>query len=637
MSASIEKRMDRARRWLQQRRPRSASRILRGILRDDPSHLDALVLLSKLALAERHYGRASELLRRAVDLRPRNGVLHMRLGIAYQGLGRIDEAIAHLKRARQLRRDDGLVHFHLGVAQAAKGRINDAAHSYQRAIHYRPKFVSAHYQLADLLARAGAVNAAVAAYQKVLELQPRRDDAFVDLGNALRRCNKEAIAVRCYQRALELNPRSISALNNLSNVLRDQKRPKLAEKLMRRAVFLAPENPLLHNGLGLALEQLGQADEAFSCYGKALELRPEYANAHYNLGGLLYERGDYEQAAACYRRAIELDPDKPEAHYRLACLWLLKGDFAPAWPKYEQRWKLAEARKTVRQFERPAWQGEPLNGKTLLLVAEQGLGDTLQFVRYAKLVKERGAHVLLACPRRLRRMLASCPGVDAVVDQDAADKSQFDVFASLLSLPGLFQTSLDTIPNDVPYLFPEADIVDSWRPRIEALGGLRVGIAWQGKTSYMRDSTRSIPLAYFEPLTKIPGVQLLSLQKGDGRHQLNNHCADGAVYDLASELDGGDDAFIDTAAVMKHLDLVITSDTSIAHLAGGLGVPVWVALSYAPEWRWLLSRDDSPWYPTMKLFRQPRVNDWKSTFELIEESLRRMAAAAPAVDRPPSM
>lgn len=624
--ATIDERLETARERLQQKQPRTAVKLLRGILREAPNHIESLALLANVALAEKKFDMARDLLTRAIKFRPGNGVLRMNLGLAYFGLGQLDEAIAEYDAALQYKKQEGLIHFHRGNALAAKGRLNDAAHSFQRTIHLRPKFTPAHYRLADVLADAGAVNAAVGAYQKVLELEPRRDDAYVDLGNVLRRCDNDEQAMNCFRTALEINPRSVSALNNLANTLRAHGQPEAAAEHARRAVAIAPRNPVPHNSLGLALAKCGLEDEALASYQRALELRPNYANAHYNRAGLYQEFGNFDEAEAGYLKAIECDPKKPEAQYRLACLRLLRGELSAAWPLFDARWKMEEARGTERTFDQPAWDGGSLEGKTILLYAEQGFGDTLQFVRYAKLVKQRGATVILEAPRRLVPFLLTVEGIDRLIAKDEADRPAFDVQAALLSLPALLQTTLESIPADVPYLSANPDKISQWKSRIEAIPGLRVGIAWQGKKSYLRDATRSIPLMNFSRLAEIPGVHLLSLQKGHGSDQLQRLGDSGRIHDLGAELDKGSVAFEDTAAVMKHLDLVITSDTSIAHLAGGLGVPVWVALSYSPEWRWLLNRADSPWYPTMRLFRQPARHDWQATFEAVDVALRDLAA-----------
>jgi hypothetical protein len=252
------------------------------------------------------------------------------------------------------------------------------------------------------------------------------------------------------------------------------------------------------------------------------------------------------------------------------------------------------------------------------------LGDTLQFIRYASLVKALGGRVIFACPRKLIPLLTSCPGIDHLYGEDDDDPPRYDVHAALLSLPGMFRTDLESIPADVPYLSPSDELVAEWRERLPRDGSLRVGIAWQGSPKYAMDAVRSIPLTEFAPLSEVPGLKLFSLQKGLGSEQLGK--IDWPIEELGSQLDEGGRAFLDTSAVMKNLDLVITSDTSIAHLAGALGVPTWIALSFSPDWRWMLEREDSPWYPTVRLFRQQSAGDWAGVFARIKTALAALAS-----------
>jgi hypothetical protein len=266
------------------------------------------------------------------------------------------------------------------------------------------------------------------------------------------------------------------------------------------------------------------------------------------------------------------------------------------------------------------WQGEPLAGKTILLHAEQGLGDTIQFIRYAPIVKQHGATVIVECQKPLLGLLQGCPGVDQLVGQGDAIAG-FDVHAPLLSVPGILKTTVETVPARIPYLFPKPALVEHWRTRLIQLGGFKIGIAWQGNPRYPNDRFRSIPLRCFAPLAQVPAVRLISLQKGPGAEQLAEVRNLFPIADLAGELDQQSGPFVDTAAVMKNLDLVITSDTAAAHLAGALGAAVWVALPSAPDWRWSLDRCDSPWYPTMRLFRQRDWGNWQDVFEEIEQAL----------------
>ncbi|HWY88893.1 MAG TPA: hypothetical protein VNX28_19425, partial [Gemmataceae bacterium] len=295
-------------------------------------------------------------------------------------------------------------------------------------------------------------------------------------------------------------------------------------------------------------------------------------------------------------------------------LRLLQGEFPEAWTDYEFRRQKSDFVQSHQ--DRPCWDGAPLDGKTILLHPEQGLGDTIHFIRYAALVKQRGGNVVFECPAALARLLSGVAGIDQLVAA-GTPPPPFDVQASLLSLPNIFATTLATVPAAVPYLRADAVLAEHWRNELAPLDGFRIGIAWQGNIQHAGDRYRSFPLRHLEPLARMAGVKLVSLQKGQGTEQLRGQFP---ILDLGDRLDAAG-AFLDTAAIMMNLDLVITVDSAVAHLAGALAVPVWVALSIAPDWRWLLERADSPWYPTMRLFRQQRFGDWNDVFERIHKEL----------------
>jgi ADP-heptose:LPS heptosyltransferase len=298
------------------------------------------------------------------------------------------------------------------------------------------------------------------------------------------------------------------------------------------------------------------------------------------------------------------------------------GDFEHGWPEYEWRWR--RPKSPPRRLPQPRWDGAPLAGKTLLVYMEQGLGDMLQFIRYAPLLKAQGANVLVECPAFLHPLLSRCPGIDRLL-AEGSPLPEFDVHVPLLSLPHLLGTTLATIPAQVPYLYAGEERVQRWAEELRPLEGFKVGICWQGNRHHQWDHFRSFPVEHFAALAAVPGVRLVSLQKGPGAEQLRKLGGSFPVVELDSEKDASAAAFMDTAAIMKNLDLVVTVDTSIAHLAGGLGVPVWVALSAVSDWRWLLQREDSPWYPTLRLFRQRALGDWDGVFGRMAAELKKQS------------
>jgi tetratricopeptide (TPR) repeat protein len=446
-----------------------------------------------------------------------------------------------------------------------------------------------------------------------------------------------------------LNPARADGHFNLGMVLRNQGRSAEAAACHREALRLNPQHAAAHNDLGILLKEQGRLDEAGACFRRALDIDPGYAFAHHNLGGLLNEQGDLAEAAECFRQALRINPCLAPAHTSLgltlmqmglfskarehheealrihpgsgAALWnrsllhLLTGDFEAGWKDYEER--LAILDKSPRPFQQPRWDGSSLVGKTILVYAEQGLGDTIQFVRYLSLVKERGATVLFECQPALAQLCSGVLGVDQIIVRGAA-LPPHDVQVALLSLPGIFRTTPATIPATVPYLRADPRRTEHWRRQLEPLVDFKIGIAWQGNPQNTKDCSRSLPLNRFETLARMDAVKLLSLQVGPGAEQLA--AVSFSIGDLGSRFDPS--SLQDLAAVLMNLDLVVTVDTAVAHLAGALGVRVWTLLTLIPDWRWLLERVDCPWYPTMRLFRQRRLGDWGELLERVGEELR---------------
>jgi hypothetical protein len=386
-------------------------------------------------------------------------------------------------------------------------------------------------------------------------------------------------------------------------------------------VRLRPDYAEAHNNLGVALMELGELQAAMTADKEATRLDPSYAEAHNSLGVALSGLCRLDEAIAGYSEAIRLRPNYADAYLNRAFAWLLKGDFEQGWPEYEWRWRTPDF--ILPNFHQPQWDGGPLAGRTILLHAEQGLGDTLQFIRYVPLVRKRGGKVIVQCPRMLRRIVAkSITGIEALT-VPGETPPPFQVHCPLLSLPRLLGTTLATIPADVPYLKTEPELVKRWRRELAPVEGFKVGIVWQGSPQHKRDRFRSVPLTQFAPLAAVEGVRLVSLQKGPGSEQIAMLPEGFVAFDAGGKIDD----WAETAAVAKNLDLVVTIDTALAHLAGALGVPVWVALPYAPDWRWLLGREDSPWYPTMRLFRQTEPRAWGPVFERMARECAALVSA----------
>jgi len=597
-------------------RLQAAEQIYRLILQAEPDHADTIHLLGVIAYQVGQYEIAVASMERAIALNGSVAAFHNNLGNAWKERGNAEKAAACYRRALELKGDFAEAQSNLGNALRDQGQLDEAVGCYRRALELKTDFADAHSNMGIALKKQGKTDEAVACYRRALQLRPDYAEAHSNLGVALKDQGKPDEAVACYRRAVELKADFADAHSNLGNVLRDQGKLDEAVACCRRAVELKGDFAEAYSNLGNALKDQGELEEAVACCRRALQLKPDYAEAHCNLGLAFNDQGKLDEAVACYQRAVELNPDYADGHASLAVNRLLRGDFQRGWPEYEWRWRTKHL--SPRLFEQPLWDGRSLAGKTILLHAEQGLGDTIQFVRYAALVKRFEATVILECQKPLLALLASCPGIDQLVGQGDAIP-EFTTHAPLLSVPGIVKTSLDTIPATVPYLFAAPALIDHWREKLREVEGYKIGINWQGRPGLGPWRARNIPLQQFAALAEIPGVRLISLQRGPGREELAR--AGESFLDLGDAVDQTGGAFMDTAAIMMNLDLVITSDTALPHLAGGLGIPVWVALPFAADWRWLLQRSDSPWYPTMRLFRQRERGNWPGVFDDIRKAL----------------
>jgi tetratricopeptide (TPR) repeat protein len=514
--------------------------------------------------------------------------------------------------------------FVLGDLCESEGRLEEATACYRQAVELSPQEALGHLRLGNILLRQDKKAEAEPAYRRCLEIDPGQIEARVNLGFVLGELDRLDDARACYEEALRQRPDLPEAHHNLGNVLREQGKIDEALPHYHEALRLRPDYAKAHINLGVALVARGAVEEALRWLQEGVRLQPDSAESHSSLGTALCAQGRLDAALAEYELAIQLKPDYPDAHWNRALVRLLRGDLERGWPDYEWRWRCAR-HSPMPDFTQPRWDGGTLDGRTILLYAEQGLGDTLHFVRYAPLVRARGGRVIVQCQGALIPLLSRSRGIDGLVAWGDGPPP-FDVYVPLMTLPSLFHTTLERIPADIPYLFADPDLIAHWRRELAPIRGLRVGIAWQGSPRHPWDRHRSVSLNAFEPLARIEGVQLISLQQGHGAEQLRDLGGRFRVLNLGELVDRTAGPFMDTAAILHNLDLVMSVDTAIAHLAGGLGVPLWLAIHHTPDWRWLLDRDDNPWYPSARLFRQPAPGDWASVFGHIAEELRRLVA-----------
>ena len=539
------------------------------------------------------------------------------LGVIMQAAGNLEAAVQMIQRATELAPDYFAARVNLGNALQAAGRAAEAVESFQVALKMNPLMPEVVSNLASALNDLGRHVEAAAICEDALNSKPDLAAARANLANAMLGLGKHEKAVENYRLALQGDPGNANAWFSMGNALFEMGQGEEALQHYQEAVRLSPESAEKHYNLANAALALDRYEDAVEGFERAIGITPEYLDAHVNLGSALQSLGRMEDAIARFRRALELAPrDQPSAdlHWNLALALLQNGEYGEGWREYEWRWKNPDFTTPWKDLEQPLWDGGALHGKTILLHAEQGFGDALQFVRYAPLVAAREARVVIECRAGLSRLFKEIDGVAEVIT--AGDPlPPFDCHAPLMSLPGIFCTTVETVPADIPYLAVPAGAAAD--PRIADCDGLAVGFAWAGSPTRRDDHKRSVEPGRFEALFSVPGARFFSLQVGGAGPGFEAMPAAGNVIDLGAGF--GD--FADSAAAVGALDLVIAVDTAVVHLAGALGRPAWVLTAFAPGYLWPAGRDDTPWYPTLELFRQRRAGDWDSVFEAVREAL----------------
>lgn len=434
-------------------------------------------------------------------------------------------------------------------------------------------------------------------------------------------------AENIYKKILEKDQNSDNAMHLLGLIAYQKGKNKEAIELISKAIKLNP-NAIYYSNLGIVYDSLKENESSAECFNKALKLDPNHKDAyksHYNLGVFFMDKGKIKEALKHYNKAIKLNKKFFDVRWNKSLILLLLGKFKEGWSEYKYRFK-KENPSDSRIFNKPEWDGSSLNGKKILIVSEQGFGDNIQFIRYIPLVKEKNGYIILECKKELKKLFENSPEINKNVDEiiektEKTPDKDFDFYIHIMSLPQIFNTDLNSIPNKIPYLKADMFLVEKFKQKIDQISKpvlnnknkIKVGIAWAGNPNQENDKNRSITFEKFKTL-KQPGITLFSLQKGEAAKQLD----DLKIIDLTDEIND----FADAAAIIQNLDLVISVDTSVAHLAGALGKSIWTLLTLTPDWRWLLDRKDSPWYPTMKLFRQKKLGDWNSLINEVAEELK---------------
>ena len=544
----------------------------------------------------------------------------LRIAVPHHNAGRLAEAEAIYRQilARNPNHPDAL-HL-LGILAGQTGRPQIALELIGKVIAIKPNTSVYHLSLAEIHRLTGMPEQALANLSRALELDPDSPIALDRMGNIEREMGRLDAALGLFARYARLRPDSPEGHNNIGVCLRELGRPQEAIPAHRKAIQLKPDFAEAHNNLGVCFKDLGNKSEAIDQFRQAVKFRPDFAEAHNNLGAALLAFGSTADAVPEFRKAIELRPDFGGAHYNLSLALLLLGQFPEGWREHEWRWQAKDFPSPRYQFGKPQWDGGDLTGRTILLHCEQGFGDSIQFIRYAALVAALGAKIVVWAPPELRRLFQSVKCASIVVA--AGECPPVDVHCPLMSLPRIFDTRLESIPAPVPYLWADPNLAERWKAKIAvAEGEFKIGLAWAGRPTHGDDRDRSISLRDFAALAATSRATFFSLQKGEASAQAANPPPGMKLIDFTAEIHD----FADTAALIANLDLVITIDSAVAHLAGAMGKPVWVLLPFAPDWRWMLDREDSPWYPTMRLFRQPTRGDWNAAMGRMAEMLREQA------------
>lgn len=613
-----------------------ASSALAPLLRTDGADADAFNLAAVCAYRMQLHEEAEAFWRRAIAARPLDADLRANLGNFLRERQRFTDAESAYRDALAIRPDFPEAHFHLAAMHTRAGRWPEAETAYRLALAAHPDYAEAHNDFGNLLHGLGRLDEARTHLERALAARPDWADAHYNLGNVLTASGRLPEAESAYRKAVWLRPDLAGAHNNLGGVLEALGRWKEAEAAYRSALGRRPDMSESCFNLGNAIyEQCasGRWDrlhEAEAAYRQALSIRPDFPAALGNLGILLKEhRGRLREAEALFRQASHIDPNADDARLNLATTLLRAGDYERGWPLFETRYgeRLPQTHIRPPDLACPRWRGEPVAGKTLVVMAEQGFGDTLQFCRYLPLVKAQGvARLTVVCPPALVALIRSMDAVDICIAQaDLHALPPADYWCFMMSLPMLMGTALDTIPAPLPYLRPSRERVAFWRERLPE-GAPKIGLVWAGEPRpHLPDrfgtfSRRWLDARLLALLAALPGFAFVSLQKGPGaRAQIDALPWSRRPLD---PMDGVED-FNDTAALIASLDLVITVDTAVAHLAGALGRPTWILLGSNACWRWLEDRDDSPWYPSARLFRQAQPGNWEEVIGRVAAELSR--------------
>ncbi len=569
------------------------------------------------------YSDAVALLEKAIALQPDYADAFNNLGIAHAESGALEAAEKAYRTALQQRPDFPEVQNNLGNLMYRMGRVDESLAAFEAATTLRPDYAEAHANRGDAFLNQGDIPAAIDAFSKAVKIAPNWANGWYKLGNAMFQGEQIGNALKAYQRSIDLNPNQMRCLTNLGATLEKLGRYEEAAMMLRHALVMMPEDASALRNLGHVVLKLGHTGEGLQLLRRVVELAPDDPDGHYSLGNALLRMERLQDALNCYKRVRELQPNAARAYFAPASVLLMNGQYKEGWAAYESRFDMAAYKTNVKDVRDRLWDGSPLKGRRLLVHVEQGFGDTLMFIRYVPLLRQRAGEgkVYLACEPELFRVLQTLEGVDEVFALGSEASVTYEVQVPLLSLPNRFGTTVETIPNKVPYLRPPPDAKTRIKRRKDSK--LAVAFVWAGRPTHSDDRFRSCPLQWFAGLFDIPGIDFYSIQWGPRSAELKPHQGRDNVFNLSEKLTD----FGETAAIIDQVDLVISIDSAVTHLAGALGKPVWTILPFGGEWRWLFRREDSPWYPNMRLFRQRILGDWRPVFLRIAAALQQQVQA----------
>ena len=592
-----------------------AERLYRNILQFDPTHAQSIHFMGVATFQQGRADEGLELVRKSLELNGDDPNFWKNyLSLLLRHAGKSDEALDAARRVAELDKSCVDAHLCIGEAMLDKKQFDQAAAAFARALAINRDLANVRNSLAYALRQIGKRQDALTVLRQAVTMEPYNADLHSNLGAVLMELGELDQAAAACRQALNLRPNMAEAYGNLGGVLRRQGKLEEAANALQRAVDIKVDYPEAWLALGCVLWERERLSEAMASLSQAIKYRPDYVEAHANMGRVLRLEGRHADALAAYDKAVAVGPSDAGAHFSRGLLLLQMGRFEEGWPEYEWGWQNG-SRAPKRDFAQPLWDGGDLAGRTIFLSCEQGMGDVIQFARYATLAAQRGGKVVMECQPPLLRLIETVKGVDQVVAVGST-MPRFDAYCPLLSLPGVFRTTLESVPRDVPYLQPAEIDVAEWDQRLGRDGRIRVGLAWAGNPLTKTAQRKFITPELLKPILSAEGVSFYSLQVDLPPNDAMSMSELG-VRDLSANLTD----FAQTAAAIGNMDLVIAVDTAVAHLAGALAKPAWIMLPFAADWRRLLDRDDSPWYPTMRLFRQSSPGDWKSVIERVGKAL----------------